>query len=270
MIFLGIDGVLRPGINSQTNNFINQLKLMASFKTHITTGIITSGLAATSGLIAGIISPGEAFIYFGLGTLGSILPDLDADNSIPTRVGMGMLSIGLAFTIVFALAKVIPSLFQLIGIWIVSFLFLRYIVFILITRITIHRGLFHSIPAGLILGLLTTVTASRFLQQTSLRAWLAGIFIASGYFVHLLLDEFYSIDWAGRRIKRSFGSAFKLWSTANWIGTIVLYLCCIGLYYISPNPRSFLNAATYFTKQIYSQQQPILNVINWWRPLNRN
>lgn len=242
---------------------------MASFNTHMTTGLVVSGFVASSGLIAGIISPGEAFVYFGLGALGSLLPDLDADNSIPTRMGTGILSIGLAFATVFLLAKVLPSLLQLIGVWIATFLFFRYIVFALATRFTVHRGLFHSIPAGLVLGLFTTVTASRLLKQPPHRAWLAGVFVAGGYVVHLLLDELYSIDWAGKRIRRSFGNAFKLWSTANWTGTIVLYLCCIGLYYASPSPRSFLNAIAHFSNQIYSQQ-PVTSGLGWWRSLGRN
>jgi hypothetical protein len=227
---------------------------MASFNTHFTVGLATSGLVASSALITGTIGLGEAFIYFGLGAIGSLLPDLDADNSVPTRIGAGLLSIALAFTAVFIIAKHKLSLIELIGVWIGTFLFFRYIVFYLATHLTVHRGLFHSIPAGVLLGLITTATSFHLIQQSSHRAWLAGIFVTGGYIVHLLLDEIYSIDWSGKRVKRSFGSAFKFWSKNNWIGTVLLYIVCIGLYFINPSPRSFLNAISYFSNKLYLQQ----------------
>lgn len=236
---------------------------MASFNTHITVGLATSGLIASGAVVTGIINPGEAFIYFGLGAVSSLLPDLDADNSIPTRVGTGLLSIALAFTAVFLSSKIKLSLLELGGIWLATFLFFRYVVFYLATRLTVHRGIVHSIPAGVLLGLITTAIAYHLMQQPSPRAWLAGTFVTGGYLVHLLLDEIYSIDWAGKRIRRSFGSAFKLWSSANWIGTIFLYAACVGLYFINPNPRSFLNAVTHFSKKAYSQQQITPNS-TWW------
>jgi len=239
---------------------------MASFNTHVTVGTIVSGIIASSALIVGIINSGEAFIYFGLGTIGSLLPDLDADKSIPTKIGTGLLSIALAFLAVFLTTKLQISLLELIGVWITTFLFFRYVVFALVTHFTAHRGLFHSIPSAVLLGLITTVTTYHLIQQPSHRSWLAGVFVTGGYIVHLLLDEIYSIDWAGRRVKRSFGTALKFWSRSNWIATILLYAACAGLYFISPNPRSFLNAVTQFSKKIYSQQQ-VMPKITWWRSL---
>jgi hypothetical protein len=41
-------------------------------------------------------------------------------------------------------------------------------------------------------------------------AWLAGGFVFLGYMTHLVLDEIYSVDVMGRRIKSSFGTALKI------------------------------------------------------------
>lgn len=240
MVVCVIDPSCYPVVTSSIDGI--GTSLMASFNTHFNVGLVVSGLVATGTLVAGIATPGEAFIYLGLGALGSLLPDLDAANSIPTRIGAGLLSISLAFTVVFLLAKRLLSPLELLGAWIITFLFFRYLVFALVTRLTVHRGLFHSIPAGIALGLTTTVLAANLMQQPSLKAWLAGAFIAGGYLVHLLLDECYSIDWAGRKVRRSIGSACKLWSNANWLGTLGLYLACVGLYVLSPpSPRLFLH-----------------------------
>jgi hypothetical protein len=82
-------------------------------------------------------------------------------------------------------------------------------------RYTVHRGMFHSIPALLIFtGLAFLICGSTNLHLRYFKA--CGVFI--GVFSHLMLDEIYSIEWAGGRwrFKKSFGTALKLWSDSLW------------------------------------------------------
>ena len=61
-------------------------------------------------------------------------------------------------------------------------------------RITVHRGMFHSLPTMAIFGEITYLLVSS--GSDRLRWFLAGGVMA-GYFSHLLLDEIYSVQWNG-------------------------------------------------------------------------
>lgn len=184
----------------------------------------------------------QTLVYLGLGTLGSLLPDLDANNSVPTRVGTSLFAITLAFGTVFLLANTRSSLVELALAWLITYVVCRTLVFVLFTRFSVHRGVFHSVPAAALFGLLTTVFAARLLQQPPLRAWLAGSFVAGGYLVHLILDEWYSVSLANLRVRRSLGSACKLWSRASPAATLCLYLACVTLYSFTPSAVPFVKA----------------------------
>jgi len=84
----------------------------------------------------------------------------------------------------------------------------------ILKRYTVHRGMFHSLPAAAIVGELAFLLAS---GSTELRIYKAGG-VALGYLIHLVLDELYSIQWSrGRlRLKSSFGTAVKLVSRSWW------------------------------------------------------
>ncbi len=85
----------------------------------------------------------------------------------------------------------------------------------LLKRYTVHRGMFHSLPAAVIFGEIAFLLASG--DDVRLRAYKAGA-VVLGYLSHLLLDELYSIQWShGRlRLKNSFGTALKLFGHGWW------------------------------------------------------
>lgn len=220
---------------------------MATFGVHISVGIGASGLASTSLLLAGLASPREMLLYLGLGSLGSLLPDLDADNSTPVRVGFSLASIGIAFAVLFHLAHRFPSVAELILIWLATYLACRWLVFALFSYLTIHRGIFHSVPAAVLFGLLTTVGAWRLAGLASLQAWLAGAFVTFGYLVHLLLDEIYSVNLFGLRVRRSLGTALKFWSRSSPLASLLVYAACAGAFLLTPDPGHFLRVLTHET-----------------------
>ncbi len=132
------------------------------------------------------------------------------------------------------------SLLELTIMWLLCFVGVRYGVFTLFTSITVHRGLLHSLPAGAFFGLSTTCLAFYFLRIPALQAWTGGFFIMMGFMVHLLLDEFYSVDLMGAELKSSFGTAFNLGSLNDLLGTAVLYVAVLGLFYLSPPLDGFV------------------------------
>ena len=188
---------------------------MANFKAHI----------ATSSLL-GIGYGGAAYGFFdvplstcilagGLCGVSGMVPDVDSNAGVPLREST-------AFA-----AAVVPMMmidrfgqFGLSPEWIVLaratvYLFIRFGLAALVRRWTVHRGMFHSLPAALVAGGLAFLLASG--EDVWLRYYKAGG-VVIGYLSHLLLDELCSIEWhRGRlRLKRSMGSCLKIFSHKLW------------------------------------------------------
>jgi hypothetical protein len=212
---------------------------MADFNTHLMGAAAVSGLAATVLVMTGQF-PHQAVIgYFALGVIGGLLPDLDSPTSIPIRIAFAVLAVVAGFLVVFTFGTRY-SLVELIILWLGCFLLIRYGLFNLFGRVTVHRGLIHSIPAGVGFGLAAIAVAHQVFNASATHAWLCGTFVTLGFIVHLLLDECYSVDLSGRKLlKSSFGTALTLGSLAQPAGTAALYLAIVGLLFLCPSPRPF-------------------------------
>ncbi|MGB5064299.1 MAG: metal-dependent hydrolase [Candidatus Competibacter sp.] len=222
---------------------------MANFNTHLMGAVVVSGVTATALTMTGMF-PHQAVVgYFVLGVIGGLLPDIDSPHSIPVRIAFAALTVMTGFLLIFTFGQRY-SLVELLLLWLGCFLLLRHGVFGLLDRLTVHRGLIHSIPAGIGFGLTTTLLAYYAFSASVIHAWFCGAFVTLGFIVHLLLDEFYSVDLFGKKLlKKSFGTAFSLGSLKQPIGTVALYLAVAGLFLLCPSPRPFveliLDGATY-------------------------
>lgn len=212
---------------------------MADFNTHLLGAAAVSGLAATVLVMTGQF-PHQAVIgYFVLGVIGGLLPDLDSPTSIPIRIVLATLAVVAGFLVVFTFGTRY-SLVELVILWLGCFLLIRYGLFSLFDWVTVHRGLIHSIPAGIGFGLITVLLAFHVFTASATHAWLCGMFVTLGFIVHLLLDEFYSVDLSGKKLlKSSFGTALSLGSLNQPISTAALYLTVIALFVLCPSPRPF-------------------------------
>src|SRR5439155_501532 len=92
---------------------------------------------------------------------------------------------------------------------------------------TVHRGMFHSIPAVLIAGLLIYLFYPS--HDDNLRLYLGGA-VMLGFLSHLVLDELCSVDFMGMRLRlnKFAGSALKFGSP-SWSATVTCYLILGGL-----------------------------------------
>jgi membrane-bound metal-dependent hydrolase YbcI (DUF457 family) len=238
---------------------------VASFGIHLAVGLSASGLAATSVLAADLASPPEMLVYLGLGTLGSLLPDIDADNSAPLQIGFTAISIACAFAAMFLSADRFGSVAELSLIWSLTYLLLRWLVFALFTRLTVHRGIFHSLPAALLFGLLTTLAAARLGGQLPFQAWLAGSFVTFGYLVHLVLDELFAVNLFGLRTRRSLGTALKLWFPGSHAASLYMYLACAAALLPLPDHTPFLRVVA--TPETYTRiLERLIPAGDWFRP----
>jgi hypothetical protein len=196
---------------------------MASYRGHLTfAGLLGVGYGSLS-LFEWGYDWGPALIAAGLTTLGGLLPDLDSDSGVPVRELFGVSAVIaplLLFRRVWAACNqsTEQTIVALAGIY----LFIRYVLSQIFKRFTVHRGMFHSVPALLIAGLATYLAYPS--DNVRLRTFLAGA-VMLGFLSHLVLDELYSVDFMGARLhlNKYAGSAVKFVSR-SWSATLTAYV----------------------------------------------
>lgn len=187
---------------------------MADFKTHITTSSVLGAGYAALGAYYGVKIE-AALVAGGLCGVGGMLPDIDSDSGVPVRETMGFAAAVTPMLLVDRFQHLGLNYEQMVLAGGLSYLLVRFGVARLLMRYTVHRGMFHSIPALLIFtGLAFLICGSTNLHLRYFKA--GGVFI--GVFSHLFLDEIYAVQWVhGRwRFKSSFGTALKLWGDSPW------------------------------------------------------
>ncbi len=210
---------------------------MANFNTHFMVGATSSAILSGTVLSMEIVSPNEAVVAFLLGTFGSLMPDIDANNSKAIKIGFTVISLLITILAVF----VKSSTYSLVEMLLMAgglFYFIRFAVIEMFRKVTRHRGMFHSIPVALIWGVLTAILVHLFFGLNTLISWLYGIMVTVGYLVHLVLDEIYSVDLGNRRMKKSAGTALKLFrlkSSTDKIQNLIIYASLFLLISISPD-----------------------------------
>jgi membrane-bound metal-dependent hydrolase YbcI (DUF457 family) len=207
---------------------------MADFKTHTTVAaVVSAGLAATA-VLGGLADLRQAVIYALAGTLGGLLPDIDADESIAIRLVFRLFGALVAGLVLVYWMTTLPH-WQVLGLAAAGFLTVRYPVMWLFAQYTVHRGLLHSLLANLLFGAIAIWIGYHLFQLDARVAWGVGGFVFIGATLHLLLDEMYSVDLAGLRIKRSFGSALKLTDWTQPLLSALMLSACVGGFWLSPS-----------------------------------
>jgi len=212
---------------------------MADFKTHLGSGAGVSVFVATLVYGAGMAAPNDVILYFCLGSIGGILPDIDSDNSVALKNLFNFLAILSAFLSIFRYLEHY-SIVEMLIIWCLIYFTIRYLVLKIFMYFTSHRGIFHSIPCGIFFCFLTSTICFYVFNMDSITSWTSGFFVLIGYLTHLILDEIWSIKLSTGTIKMSFGSAFKIISISNWYYYVTLFFLIAVLYYIAPKPDEFL------------------------------
>ena len=215
---------------------------MANFSTHLIGGAVVSAGLALGCYGQGFTTPAETQMLFAIGTVGGLLPDIDADNSTPVRMAFTLIGLVTAFVVAFALVEHF-RLLELLGIWVAVFLGMRYGLFELFARMTTHRGVWHSWIAALTAGLLGVHVAHLAAGVAPLLSWLVGGFVLLGYLTHLVLDEMASVDLLGHRVKRSFGTALKPMSLDAPLASLALLGLSAFLIWQAPDSEPLIAAA---------------------------
>jgi membrane-bound metal-dependent hydrolase YbcI (DUF457 family) len=206
---------------------------VAAFREHITfSSLLGVGYGACASTLLHF-TPTEAALAGFLTGVGGMLPDLD----IPTgRPGKEVFSITAALAPLVLVGHIIkltglPSDIETVMLlMLVMYFVIRYGLAWAVDKMSVHRGMFHSIPAMLIAGEAAYLAYPSSVEQVKL---LMGGGVMVGFFSHLFLDEVYSVDCSGvaPHLKKSFGTAIKFSGQA--LGpTIFTYALLAGLTFL--------------------------------------
>jgi membrane-bound metal-dependent hydrolase YbcI (DUF457 family) len=187
---------------------------MADFKTHITVSTALGIGYGCWGYFQGGLSFESCAVAAGLCSAAGMLPDLDSGSSVPHREMISLISLMAPMLMLsrFAAYDLTPDQVMFAAGFL--YLFIRFVVGAAFRKYTVHRGMWHSIPAAMIAGLVTFLLCHSFdFNVRLLKAWA----VVLGFVSHLILDEIYAVNWAGRRIglKSSFGTAVKMLSASR-------------------------------------------------------
>jgi hypothetical protein len=162
--------------------------------------------------------------------LSGMLPDLDSDSGRPTRELFGVTAAIVPLLVIHRLRQngVTPegAVLAAAGVYVI----IRFGVAWLFRCLTVHRGMFHSIPAALIAAEL--IFLAHHDSDARGRLILAGG-VLLGFLSHLVLDELYSVDAQGLRVRfnKAAGSALKL-ASRSASATLLTWLILGGLTYL--------------------------------------
>jgi hypothetical protein len=225
---------------------------MASYKGHLafsaSLGFVYGGLARSQL----DFDPATAILGAGLTTVGGLMPDLDSDSGVPVRELFSLAAVLVPLLLWRRLIEAHLSDEEMLVFLGGTYATIRFGLSKVFKHLSVHRGMYHSIPAMLIAGLI--VYLSYHSPSPRNRLFLAaGVMI--GFLSHLVLDELCSVDFHGLTVKlnKYAGSAVKFFSPSV-IGTATCYLILLGLSYL---------AVLDYEKQTGSWVLPSEMHINW-------
>ena len=162
-------------------------------------------------------------------SVAGMLPDLDHNSGIPLREMLCFVAVLIPMLMLRRFEALGWSPETMVFAAGLLYVFIRFGVGEVFRRYTTHRGMWHSIPAAAIVGLATyLICLSPEFEIRIFKSWA----VVLGFVSHLFLDEVYSVDFRGRRIKKSSGTAMKFygkkwWPNVSTYGKLVLLLVIV-------------------------------------------
>jgi hypothetical protein len=209
---------------------------MAGFRMHVTTSAVFGCAYAGVGHFVYKVPLDTSIVAGAMCGFSGMLPDIDSDYGVPLRETMAFSAAIIPMLLVGHFESLLLSHDAMVLAAVSLYLFVRFGITNIIRKYTVHRGMFHSIPACLIfagLAFLMCATA----PTLQIRCYKAGG-VALGFMSHLLLDEIYSIEWKGGRwrFKKSFGTAIKFWGDDAWSNVSTYAKLAIVIMFILGEP----------------------------------
>lgn len=191
---------------------------MADFKAHTSVGTLWGLLLGTVSVISDFCSLIGGIVILFLAATSSAAPDIDSDTGRPRELVLSFLGIAIPIVLLFNISDSTSSE-NILAATLISFFLVRYILGYLLAKFTVHRGLWHSIPAAV---LCSEITYLLFFDLPVKVRLLYALSVLGGFISHLLLDEMYSVKVLALDTKRSFETALKFTGPSK-LQTFLLY-----------------------------------------------
>jgi len=207
---------------------------MSDFKTHV-----------QGGLVIGIALSGAQFLFFPghldkiqlaavclMAVIGGVLPDLDSNTGKPLAILSALLSlIAPAFMLKFMAQYYALTPEFLICYFALAYFVINSVVCKFVKKITVHRGILHSIPFVLLCGICAFFF---FVPSGKSMSMSAGVAVFAGGITHLVMDEFHSLSWSSGILPQPnnyTGTALKF-KASSLSSTLYVYgiLIAVGSY----------------------------------------
>lgn len=193
---------------------------MAGFKTHIS---VSCGIGAAYGAVGSYMGlPTEScLVAAGIFGLAGVLPDLDSKTGVPVRETMALTAAAVPALMIDRFQALDLSNERIVLLIVGMYLVIRFGVGELFKRYTIHRGMWHSIPAALTIGCVVYLMATGISEEVR---YFKAAAACLGFLTHLILDEIWSVELNARgvHLKRSSGTALKMFGKHK-LATVVTY-----------------------------------------------
>ncbi|MEL6104667.1 MAG: metal-dependent hydrolase [Planctomycetota bacterium] len=202
---------------------------MADFKTHISASTIAGVAYGYWGVTSQEMSLENALLAGGLCSVSGMLPDLDSDNGVPLREMTMFVATVIPILMIDRFRDLNLSHESMALAAMLIYIVVRFGMFEFFKRLTVHRGMWHSLPAAASAGLIAYLVMP--CSSNGVRAYKA-LSVVLGFLVHLILDEIWAFELGvGRvRAKKSFGTALKFFGP-NAMANFIVYAMLFALIY---------------------------------------
>lgn len=181
---------------------------MAGYREHVS----VSGLLGIAYACAAIFLFGYSIVQAAIAAvltwISGMLPDLDSESGKPIRELFGVTAALAPLLLLQNIHSLGVNGDRAMLFALISYGVVRYGGAFMLAKLTVHRGMFHSLPALLIAAEITFLSYHSAELRTRV---LMGVGVGLGFLSHLVLDEMYSVQWDGAKVRlaKSSGSAMK-------------------------------------------------------------
>jgi LexA-binding, inner membrane-associated putative hydrolase len=198
---------------------------MADFKTHMSVSTAAGVLYAVAGSQSGMPLT-TCLLAGGLCSVSGMLPDLDSESGRPLREAGTLAAAVVPMLMVDRFQRMNLNHESMVLAAALVYFAIRFVLTEVFRRYTVHRGMWHSLPAAAIVGMVSFLVMSS--EDISLRMF-KTMAVVLGFVSHLILDEIWSVDFRKGKyqFKTSFGSALKLWGNSSWANYVTYFKVAI-------------------------------------------
>ena len=212
---------------------------MAGFKTHITTSTILGIGYGAAAYLKFQLPPSTCILAGGLCSVSGMLPDIDSDSGRPLRESLSFAAAVVPMMMVDRFRALGMNLETIILAGGGIYLAIRFGLAAILKHLTVHRGMFHSLPAAGIAGEAAFLAFG--CERLDLRYFVAGA-VVLGFMSHLILDEIWSVEMKRGvpHLKSSFGTAMKFWGPAAG-PNVLTYVMLVAMSFLAINDPAWMS-----------------------------